>query len=522
MSSVRGRKVDGKEDGQGRGVATAQSGPLRAFARHLLDTLAQVGHNDGDRVVSEFGVRAGEFLETSYRLRTGLRDVPLNVGDYLNLAVHVLESSGADAFAPPPEGQSLRLVNRHCPFEDMGVCGPWVCEMACRLFEDIAARNLGDAEVTVETGAGPRGRDCRFFIRLTADRSAPVGPRRNRQPAKGGGAAPAALTLDAPPAKALGIVAESQAMRRVVQVITTVAPTSATVLVAGETGVGKELVARLLHQLSGRRGAPFVAVNCGAIPDTLVESALFGHERGAFTGALQQHKGFFERAGAGTLFLDEIDSLSLAAQSRLLRVLQEGEFERVGGRQVLRTPARLVVATNRSLEDAVRAGRFRQDLYYRIHIVRVHIPPLRERPEDLMPLAEHLLPRLAHRHGRSPMSLGPRAAAQLSSYPWPGNVRELENALSRSMLLAEGPVIEDILLAPGELPPAQGAIATGEVPWRAFRDRILRDAEARYLEAAMQRFQGDVRGVAQAMGMTPRAVYLKLRSSGLRAERDRH
>ena len=139
-----------------------------------------------------------------------------------------------------------------------------------------------------------------------------------------------------------------------------------------------------------------------------------------------------------------------------------------------------------------------------------------------MPLAEHLLPRLAHRHGRSPMSLGPRAAAQLSSYPWPGNVRELENALSRSMLLAEGPVIEDILLAPGELPPAQGAIATGEVPWRAFRDRILRDAEARYLEAAMQRFQGDVRGVAQAMGMTPRAVYLKLRSSGLRAERYRH
>jgi DNA-binding NtrC family response regulator len=495
-------------------------GPLRAIARELLDTLGRVAPADTDRVVSEFGVRAGEFMETSYRLRTGLREAPLQPAEYLGLAVHILASSGADASALPPQGRSLRVINRRCPFEDLGACGPWLCEMACRLFEAIAVRNFGGGAVTVERADGVHGRNCRFLIEITAGRSVEAEPQpRALATSPGSGAAvPTPVGSEG----GLGLVAESPAMRRVVQVVTTVAPSPATVLITGETGVGKELVARLLHALSGRRRAPFVAVNCGAIPETLIETALFGHERGAFTGALQQHQGFFERAAAGTLFLDEIDSLSLAAQSRLLRVLQEGEFERVGGRQVLHTPVRVVVATNRALEDAVRTGRFRQDLYYRIHIVTVHIPPLRERPEDIAPLAQHLLARLARKHGRSPLGLGPRAAAQIAAYPWPGNVRELENALERSLLFTPGPLLEDILLTPGDLfgPPPE-PVATAETSWKAYRERVLREAEVRYLEAAMRHCQGDVGAVARSMGLTRRAVYLKLQGCGLRAEQYR-
>ena len=223
-----------------------------------------------------------------------------------------------------------------------------------------------------------------------------------------------------------GPAEETQAL----EAVDLVAPTPATVLISGETGVGKEVVARAVHGMSRRKGE-FVAVNCGAVPEDLVESALFGHEKGAFTGAYNVHHGFFERAEHGTLFLDEIDSLPLSAQSKLLRVLQDGEYDRVGGRQTLHANVRVVAASNRLIADAVAAGEFRSDLYYRLNVVPIFIPPLRERREDVHALAQHFLRRISNQYGGRRKVLGERAWAQAMSYAWPGNVRELENFVNR-------------------------------------------------------------------------------------------
>jgi len=239
----------------------------------------------------------------------------------------------------------------------------------------------------------------------------------------------------------LGIVGQSESIRRVFHKINIYGPAEAPVVITGETGTGKELVARALHERSARHSMPFVAVNCSALSEELFESELFGHERGSFTGAVKTHKGRFERADKGTLFLDEIGDMPLKTQAKILRVLEDGKFERVGGEQEYPVDVRIIAATNVSLEQAVAMRRFRADLYHRLAVFRIHVPPLRERPGDIPLLVNHFLKILNHRYGRNVLRLTPEALKVLEDYHWPGNVRELRNVLERIFVESRGMVI---------------------------------------------------------------------------------
>ncbi len=246
----------------------------------------------------------------------------------------------------------------------------------------------------------------------------------------------------------VGIVGRSAPMQQVFKLIGQLAVSDATALITGESGTGKELVARAIYHHSQRSKQTFLAINCAAIPEQLLESELFGHERGAFTGANMQRIGKFEQCNRGTLFLDEIGDMSLPTQTKILRVLQNGSFERVGGSQTIKSDVRLIAATNKPLEQAVAARQFREDLFYRLNVVRIHLPPLRDRPEDIPLLAEYFLKKLGREQGRRPLALASGVMKALEHFSWPGNVRELENAIRRAMVMAKG---EAILV--GDLPP---------------------------------------------------------------------
>jgi transcriptional regulator with PAS, ATPase and Fis domain len=309
-------------------------------------------------------------------------------------------------------------------------------------------------------------------------------------------------------------VAQSAGMRQALETVEIVAPTTASVLITGETGVGKEVVARAIHAMSERWNNKFLAVNCGAIPENLVESVLFGHERGAFTGAYEVHQGFFERAAKGTLFLDEIDSLPLPAQARLLRVLQENEFERIGGKQSLFADVRIVAAASSRLDKLIAEGTFRLDLYYRLNVVPVYIPPLRERPEDIPPLAASILTRLSEKYRKNPQKLGRHAIAQLMRYDWPGNVREMENILERSFLFASGQVLEQVML-PEKSSQTQSLSPKSLIPetsrtLKEARKRAADKVEEAMLKDLLTSFRGNIKKVAQSLQITPRAVHQKL------------
>jgi len=254
-----------------------------------------------------------------------------------------------------------------------------------------------------------------------------------------------------PKAERPSFIAESPSMKAILEEIETVAESRATVLVTGESGVGKEVVAKTIHALSGRAAKKFVAVSCAALPETLLESELFGYEKGAFTGAQASKPGRFELADGGTLFLDEIGDVPPLIQVKLLRVLQEREIERLGGREPVSVDVRLIAATNRDLQEAVEQGAFRLDLLYRLKVVEVHVPPLRERKEDILPLARHFLDKCAAENGREPLEIPESTAELLLRYPWPGNVRELENAMERAVVLAKR---DQRLLVPALLPPS--------------------------------------------------------------------
>ncbi|MCK8602331.1 sigma-54-dependent transcriptional regulator [Desulfoferrobacter suflitae] len=240
------------------------------------------------------------------------------------------------------------------------------------------------------------------------------------------------------------IIGKSAAMERIFQLIEKVAPSKATVLITGESGTGKELIARAIHFNSTRQDLPFISVNCGALPENLLESELFGHEKGAFSGALNQRKGRFEMAHEGTLFLDEISEMSPPLQVKLLRVLQEMEFERVGSSQTMKVDVRVVAASNRNLKHEVAAGRFRSDLFYRLNVVHIQIPALRERTDDIPPLVNHFLSKYGRESGRGPLTMHPEAMRRLLDYHWPGNIRELENVIERAVILCTG---EQILVS---------------------------------------------------------------------------
>jgi two-component system response regulator HydG len=338
---------------------------------------------------------------------------------------------------------------------------------------------------------------------------------RERRRARDAHARAAALDEDrAREAGPLGLVGASEGMARLGEQLRKVAATEATVLVLGESGTGKELVARALHDQSRRRDRPFVAVSCAALPEGLLEAELFGHERGAFTGATRRKIGRFELADGGTLFLDEVGELPPAVQVKLLRVLQERRFERVGGEETIEVDVRLVSATNRDLAARAAAGAFREDLYYRLAIVPLTLPPLRARPGDVALLAQHFLEKHASRLGRRLDGFEPAALALLARHPWPGNVRELENAVQQAMVFAEGALIRaDELPAALREAPAALPVATGDRPL----PEILEELERQLVADAYRRARGVKAEAARLLGLKPSALYYKLEKYGLGA-----
>jgi formate hydrogenlyase transcriptional activator len=303
------------------------------------------------------------------------------------------------------------------------------------------------------------------------------------------------------------IVGDSPALRRVLDAVEQVAPTPATVLITGETGTGKEMIVRALHRLSTRSRAPLVKVNCAAIPETLVAAELFGHERGAFTGATERRKGRFEQAHGGTLFLDEIGELPPDVQVMLLRVLQEREFERLGGQQTVRVDVRIVAATNRDLAEAVRAGQFRSDLFYRLNVFPIHLPPLRERPEDIARLTAHFAEKHGQRLGRPIDRIDRRTLRMLQAYAWPGNVRELENAIERAVILAQH----------GTLRVDRDALCSGAPPAADITDD-LRTHEREAIENALRASGGRISGTdgaAARLSLPPSTLEFRIKRLGI-------
>jgi two-component system response regulator HydG len=503
---------------------------LQTFVLELMNAREQAGPAEG-QIIEQIGRSAGKFFEDCFREEYGKR-AALSQEEYADAIIGLKNHIGGNFSLASGEPGCIRVSNSACPFGEGVKNAPELCRMTSSVFGGIAARNFGYAKVVLEKRIALNDGCCEVAIytdpglakghpgveyqagaasdsRAIGDLQADIeermgqiwrqyGTRQDRQEA---GAGPL-------------IVAQSPAMRQVLRAVEAVASTPATVLIRGETGVGKELIARAIHALSSRHRKPFVAVNCGAIPEGLVESALFGHEKGAFTGAVDVHQGYFERAQGGTLFLDEVDSLSPAAQTKLLRVLQEGELERVGGHRDIQVDARVVAASNADLETAVEEGGFRKDLYYRLNVVRLPIPSLAERPEDLPQLVQTILNRLAQRYGKPRLTVSGKVMEQLRGHTWPGNVRELENTLERAVLFAVGDELQRVELD-------QPGTASGADGGKSVRRQAMAKADREHLERALLRFQGNVTQTARWLEVTPRAVYQKIAAYGLDAARYR-
>lgn len=317
------------------------------------------------------------------------------------------------------------------------------------------------------------------------------------------------------------IISNSDSMRKILQMVPAVAQSVSTVLVLGESGTGKEVLARTIHNCSNQKQGPFIAINCGALPDTLLESELFGYRKGAFTGADRDKPGRFALARGGTLFLDEIGDISSAMQVKLLRVLQERQFEPLGGREVEKTDARIICATNRDLKELVRQGKFRQDLYYRIHIIAMTIPPLRDRREDIPLLADQFLHRFSVLNNKTIERFSPEVYARFYAYRWPGNIRELENAIERAVVLCQSNEItlEDL---PWEISSAVSTgkdFVAGDVPQSAMDGngspkvrQTLEDTQRKLIMDALERNGGTVSAAARDLGMHRATLYRKIRS----------
>jgi len=301
-----------------------------------------------------------------------------------------------------------------------------------------------------------------------------------------------------------GWIGEDEKMKAVRSLVERVAPTSSTVLITGESGTGKEVVARLLHALSANPDGPFVAINIGGVPEALLESELFGHERGAFTGATERKRGMFELASSGTLFLDEIGDMPMHLQVKLLRVLQDRKVQRLGSMQAIPINARIVAATNRALEEQLAEGSFREDLYYRLNVIRIDVPPLRERRGDIPALAGFFVEKLNRQMGRKVSGLEPEALARLSAYRFPGNVRELENAVERAYILCSGDTIS-----------ARDLGAPFSRPERAPKAGKLRDQERELIEKTLARHGGNRTHAAQELGISRRTLINKIKEAGL-------
>lgn len=301
------------------------------------------------------------------------------------------------------------------------------------------------------------------------------------------------------------VIAESEPMKRIFHLAAQVAPQPTTVLLTGESGTGKEVLARFIHRRSPRGDSAFVAVNCAALPETLLESELFGHEKGAFTGATQIRRGRFEMADGGTLFLDEVAEMGMGVQAKLLRVLQEQRFERIGGDRTIAVDVRVVAATNRDLSASIADKSFRQDLYYRLNVFPIHIPPLRERRDDILPLALSFVGKISRRMGRAGASISPEAQELIQGYDWPGNARELANAIERALIVSSSGAIEV-----DDLPMRQDIRDSGET-----RAGLLAQIERTAILEALARHQGDRRAACEELGISLRTLQYRLKEYGI-------
>ena len=416
-----------------RGQDRRELNPLSFLQAFIVQSLrvAELRCRERDEVsdhITKVGLATSGCLEEVMRRQLG-RTGPIDRDQYAELIVALKNRIGGQFERVPGEVGSVRVINYRCPFGDLVKEAPELCRMTSSVFGAIAARNFGYGKVELHKRLAVGDELC--DLRVYLDREVAAGHSGDEYRCEDdkvtavSTAASITCRLEEKLCEAWSpradasvrqrlrrrIVAESQAMQAAFHAVEIVAPTPATVLVTGETGVGKEVIARAVHALSTRAESVFLAVNCGAIPENLVESALFGHEKGSFTDACESREGFFERADGGTLFLDEVDSLTLPAQARLLRVLQEGEYERVGGRHPRHTDVRIIAASNRSIERMVSDGSFRQDLYYRLNVVPIYVPPLRERPDDISALVPHILARLAEKYGGPRKALGEHAWA---------------------------------------------------------------------------------------------------------------
>jgi DNA-binding NtrC family response regulator len=314
----------------------------------------------------------------------------------------------------------------------------------------------------------------------------------------------------------VGLVGNSPPMRRAMELVEKVAPSKASVVITGQSGTGKEMVARAIHQLSPRRDKPFIAINCSAIPATLIESEMFGHERGAFTGAEQRRLGAWELADGGTLFLDEVGEIPIELQAKFLRVLEEERLRRLGGKSEIAVDVRVISATNRELKDEIKGGRFREDLYFRLNVFHINLAPLKERHEDIPVLVQHFIDRFAREAGKKLHGVSPQAMKRLTDYGWPGNIRELRNTLERAVILCGSGVIEAEHL-PSELAAGGGESAYLKLPYGL----PLREIEKEYILATLTRLQNNKARTAQALGISEKTLYNKLyRYSGRGPRRD--
>jgi len=493
---------------------------LQTFILELMHASEQQGQAHCEQLIEHIAKTAGCFFEKTYRENTGKHD-QLDIESYVELILGLKNNIGGKFSLATSNQDCITVTNACCPFGDQVTNFPELCRMTSSVFGGIAARNFGYAKVEIKKSIARHDGKCHVCIytnpRVAKGRAGleytdstsvreiedinalhsriETSMRQlwNKQSKR-------ILYKHQQPA----IIAKSPVMQRILQSIEVIAPTLATVLIQGQTGVGKELIARAIHAMSNRCQKPFIPINCGAIPESLIESTLFGHEKGAFTGAIEVHQGYFERAEGGTLFLDEIDSLSPAAQTRLLRVIQEGEMERVGGKQTLAIDVRIISATNQDLEQLVKQNLFRNDLYYRINVIRLSIPPLAERSEDLPYLVQLIIQRLNKKYNREVESVGREVMQQIRAYHWPGNVRELENILERSLLFTRGKEITKLDL---ELPLAAENVAQ----WKGVKGSTVARIEQSFLETALKQHRGDIKKVSENMGISSRAVYAKLK-----------
>jgi len=314
----------------------------------------------------------------------------------------------------------------------------------------------------------------------------------------------------------VGLVGNSPPMRRAMELVEKVAPSKASVVITGQSGTGKEMVARAIHQLSPRREKPFIAINCSAIPSSLIESEMFGHERGAFTGADQRRLGAWELADGGTLFLDEVGEIPIELQAKFLRVLEEERLRRLGGKSEIMVDVRVISATNRDLKDEIKGSRFREDLYFRLNVFHINLAPLKERREDISVLVQHFIDRFSREGGKKLHGVSPQAMKLLTDYAWPGNIRELRNTLERAVILCSSGIIEAEHL-PSELASGGGESAYLKLPYGL----PLREIEKEYILATLSRLQNNKARTAQALGISEKTLYNKLyRYSGRGPRRD--